>query len=141
MFKYVAFILMIFLLSACGPKVPFVLQNATSTKWMAGKEDGINGTDYNIFVTLKSGYNADFDSIWMGGKGTTLESKKLNNNIFELKGTIVERGNSGMGVTTSVGVTPPKPYKGKALIRYTHNRQIRYFEIKEFSPTEPIYMP
>lgn len=139
MSKMVFLTFCVWCLMSCGPKLPFQLQNATSTKWMAGKEDGINGTDYNVFLTIKPGWQPIFDSLWTEGKGMAVEMKMLNKTLMEVKGTVVERGNETMGAAPSVPA--PRAYKGKGLLRFKVNNEVRFLEIKEINPTQPIYMP
>ncbi len=135
---------LVFLLLAfvgCAPKPLFKVANATKTNWYAGKETGPNGLDFNIFINVNEGVNPIFDSIWIDGWGGKLETKKMNSTLLEVKTTFITKGNADFGVSTSSRIVAPITYKGAALISYKIDHELKYFIVKEFFPTLPIYMP
>lgn len=133
-------IVLISLLSNCG-KTYFKLSNASETRWFAGKEDGANGQDISIFLTVKEGVKPVFDSIWMDGRGGKLETKYLNKTLTEVKATFIHKASVSFGISASPQIASPIRYHGRALIRYSVDDKIKYFVVKEFLSTQPIYMP
>ncbi|MEI6881602.1 MAG: hypothetical protein WCK82_09750 [Bacteroidota bacterium] len=134
-------LLVLLVLVGCAPKPLFKVANATKTNWYAGKETGPNGLDYNIFINLTEGNNPVFDSIWIDGWGGKLETKKMNSTLYEVKTTFITKGNADFGVATSLRIEAPVSYKGAALISYKVDHELKYFVIKEFTATLPVYMP
>ena len=141
----------------CFPKPKFKLLEATSQHWTAGMAGGGSGTDYAFKVVIQTTAKIKFDSVWLNGKAFLIQAvkgKQFNplsefekNDTITLKISDLVHGrkpgesNTPNTELNKAKATPPVPYKGDALIRYTIANKKHYYSVAQIKKQQPVNLP
>lgn len=128
--------------------------DANSQEWIAGQQDGNNGTNYMFTViTLKSSKHINFKELWIGNEKvsfqlfpdlrSTGDSTFAKNDTIYIRGQIITNNylldkNNNNDITP---VEPPIDYTGEALIVYSYRCKQKYFVINEIEKKKKLMHP
>ncbi len=128
--------------------------DAYSQEWIAGQQDGNNGTNYMFTVAvLKSSKHLEFKELWIGDEKISFKvfnnRQSTNDLTFAKNDTIFLRGqiitnNYLFDKNKNNDITPEKPpieYTGEALIVYSYHCKQKYFVVTDIEKKKKLMHP
>ena len=127
--------------------------DAYSQEWIAGQQDGNNGTNYFFAIKVsKSSENLAFKELWIGNERipfrlftdihTTGDTTFAKNDTVYIRGQIIEDNYLDVKDTSEISVEePPIDYTGEALIVYTYRQKLKYYVVKEVEKKSTLRRP
>ena len=133
----------------CNEK--FEIVKASSQEWKGGRQETGFGTYYELTIVPKvNSESLRFDKLWIAETYFQIscyqKGKRVKNDTFGPKDTVTilvndETVPNQILLVENENPSPPKIYKGDALLSYVYKGKRKYKIIDKFTKIEAVYYP